>query len=90
MATFTQEEIYQIKAAIMALATGARVVSVSYAGPPQRTVIYSEAQIGDLRALLAQAQSSAVGTTRFRRASFRKGFRDGGGESWRRRCGDEE
>lgn len=70
---WSPEELAQIQAAVLALATGARVASVSYAGPPARTIQYVPADLGQLRALLAEATASSGGMT-FRRAAFSKGF----------------
>jgi hypothetical protein len=45
MATWTSEDIAAVRAAIVALASGARVASVSFAGPPARTVSYATAPV---------------------------------------------
>jgi hypothetical protein len=71
---WSQAELDSVKAAVLALASGSRVVSVSYAGPPARSVSYGIADLGELRALLAEMQRSVTGATTFRRASFTKGF----------------
>lgn len=74
---WTQSEIDQVKAAVMALATGAAVQSVTYAGPPARTVTYHPTDLDKLRKLLgemvadvnAQNGNSAVSFV-----GFSKGF----------------
>lgn len=72
---WTSEDISAVRAAIVALAAGSRVASVSFAGPPSRTVSYAAAQLGELRSLLASMESQASSTApRFRRAGFSKGF----------------
>jgi hypothetical protein len=78
MAAWTADEIAQVRAAILALVTGARVVSISYAGPPARSVSYQIADIGQLRALMAEMQGGQGGST-YRLASMRKGLGGGGG-----------
>lgn len=79
MATWTTEERDQLKAAVLALATGARVVTVNYSGPPARSVTYGAASLDDLRKLLAEAEA-AVGSSSNQRTTVRyplmsKGFR---------------
>lgn len=74
MASWTQEEYEQVAAAVVALATGTRVVTISYAGPPARSVQYGQANLADLRALLAEMRQSLAGAIRFRRVEFSKGF----------------
>ena len=73
MATWTQEEYDALRAAV---ASG--VLTVKYAGPPAREITYQS--LSDMRALLAEMAASIAdqngGATRFRRAAFRKGFRD--------------
>ncbi len=72
---WTAEEVAQVRAAILALATGTRTVSISYAGPPARSETYAEADLPELRKLLAEMERSATGATKFRRVAFDKGFR---------------
>lgn len=71
---WTQAEADQVRAAILALASGTRAVQVSYAGPPARSVSYGIADLAELRALLAEMERTASGAPAFRRASFSKGF----------------
>lgn len=71
---WTTEEAASIRAAVLALATGTRVATVSYAGPPARSVQYGVADLDALRKLLAQAEASATAAPTFRRAAFSKGF----------------
>lgn len=81
MANWTQEDIDTLKAAI-----GGGVLSVSYAGPPARSITYQS--LDAMRALLADmtrgvnAASPAAVTSR--RAVVRSGFRSGGRSSFRR------
>lgn len=69
-----QTDADAVRAAVVALATGARVVTVSYAGPPARSVQYAAAQLDELRSLLAQMDRQLAATPSFRRVSFSKGF----------------
>ena len=75
MATWTAGELAQVRAAVLALATGTRVVTVSYAGPPARSVTYGAADLAALRELLAEMERSANGKPSFRRITYGKGFR---------------
>lgn len=68
--TWTQEEIDQLRAAI---ASG--VLTVSYAGPPARSITYQS--LADMRELLAEmvaSSAAASGGTRFRLGATRKGL----------------
>lgn len=73
---WTPEEIAQVRAAVLDLTIGKRVVSVSYAGPPARSVQYHPADLGQLRSLLTEMEDSLVVrcAPRFRRVAFGKGF----------------
>ncbi len=71
---WTQADADQVRAAIVALASGTRAVSVSYAGPPARSVTYGAANLGELRALLSEMERTATGAPTYRRVSFSKGF----------------
>lgn len=71
---WTQQDVDQVRAAVVALAAGTRVVTVSYAGPPARSVTYGAANLAELRELLAEMERSVSGGTRFRRVAFGKGF----------------
>jgi hypothetical protein len=66
--TWTQEEIDALKAAI---ASG--VLTVSYAGPPQRSVTYQS--LAEMRALLADMNRQVTEAPSYRRVQFNKGFR---------------
>jgi len=73
---WTQADADAVRAAIVALAAGTRVVTVSYAGPPARSVTYGAAQLGELRALLSEMDRSLnASAPNFRRVTFGKGFR---------------
>lgn len=74
---WTQAEVDQIRAAVLALATGAREVSVTYAGPPSRSVQYEPVDLPNLRSLLAEMQADvlrASGGASYRLAATRKGL----------------
>lgn len=71
---WTPDEVAQVRAAVLALAAGTRTVSVSYAGPPARSVSYGTANLGELRALLADMERSQGGNPTYRLASTRKGL----------------
>lgn len=76
MATFVQADIDNLKAAIIALASGQSVQTVSYNGPPARTVTYRQGDLPTMRSLLASMQQD-VGATNgnkgYRLAGFKKG-----------------
>lgn len=67
MVIWTQADIDKLKKAI---ASG--VLSVSYAGPPQRSVTYQSLEA--MRSLLAEMVGQVNGRTAYTRASFSKGF----------------
>lgn len=71
---WTQSELDQVKAAVLALATGTRTVSISYAGPPARSETYGIVDLGSLRALLAEMTRELGTGTTYRLASTRKGL----------------
>ena len=74
MAAYTQSDADAVRAAILALATGQRVASVSYAGPPARTVQYVATDLDKLKDLLADIESSLRTTPGFRLAKTCKGL----------------
>lgn len=63
-----------MRAAVLALATGARVATVTYAGPPSRSVTYQATELSDLRNLLSEMERAVSGTASYRRVAFSKGF----------------
>lgn len=65
---WTQAEIDTLKAAI---ASG--VLTVTYAGPPQRSVTYQS--LTQMRALLAEMRRDVGDYRRYRRVAHSKGFR---------------
>lgn len=71
---WTQSDADQVREAILKLVTGKRVVTVNYAGPPARSVSYQLAELGDLRAILAEMERSAGGGATYRLASTRSGL----------------
>jgi hypothetical protein len=79
VAGYTQADVDKIRAAIVALAAGERIVTVEYDGPPKRSATYQQVDLPALRSLLADAVADvarAAGTrTSSRRAQFNKGFR---------------
>lgn len=71
---YTQTDLTNVQNAILALATGERVVSVSIAG---QTVEYQSVNLPKLRELRAEIQSelqSASGNSRFVLTSTSKGL----------------
>lgn len=71
---WAQEDVDAVKAAIIALVSGKRAVSVSFTGPPARTVSYQAVELDKLRAILAEMERSVSGAPRFSRFAFSKGF----------------
>lgn len=71
---WSQSDLDQVKAAVLALATGTRAVSVSYTGPPARSVSYGIVDLAALRALLAEMQREIGGGTTYRLGATRKGL----------------
>lgn len=63
-----------VRAAILKFAIGKRVVSVLFAGPPQRSVTYQMAQLDELRALLAQITRELGGGATYRLGATRTGL----------------
>jgi hypothetical protein len=74
-----QADADSLRSAIISLATGARVATVSYAGPPARSVTYAAADLPAIEALLARIERSLLLTSGYRRVSFSKGFDTGSG-----------
>lgn len=72
-AIWTQADIDKLRAAI-----SGGVLTVSYAGPPPRSITYQS--LDAMRRLLAEMVGQVQKPTRFRRATFAKGFdrRSGG------------
>lgn len=68
MALWTQADIDNLKAAV---ASG--VMTVSYDGPPRRSITYQS--LGEMRKLLAEMSREVNGATTYRRVKFSKGFR---------------
>lgn len=71
---WTQTDADAVRAAIVALASGTRAVTVSYAGPPARSVTYGTAQLDELRSLLSEMDRAVSASPKFRRIAFSKGF----------------
>lgn len=67
---FTQAEVDAIKAALLKLVNGERIVSVALA---DRVVQYQQADIEQLRALLASAEAAQAGGHPYRLAAHAKG-----------------
>lgn len=76
---WTQADADAVKAAIVALASGTRVTTVVYQGPPQREVQYAATDLPQLRSLYAEIERAVNGAPTFRNASFSKGFYPSGG-----------
>ena len=71
---FTPTDLTNVQTAIMALAMGTRKVSVSIGN---KTISYSQAQLGDLRALreeIVAEVGSAAGRSQFVLAQTEKGL----------------
>lgn len=74
---WTQDDVDEMRAALKRLLTGAAVQTVSYNGPPARTVVYHAADIGLLKNEIAQAEVAlqrASGAKPYRLAKTSKGF----------------
>lgn len=71
---WSQSDLDQVRAAVLALATGSRVVTISYAGPPARSVTYGIVDLAALRALLAEMTRELNTGATYRLASTRKGL----------------
>lgn len=74
---WTQADADAVRAAITKLAIGKRAVSISYAGPPARSITYQIAELDKLRALLAEMTAElarASGAPTYRLAATRKGL----------------
>lgn len=74
---WTQADVDEMRAALKRLLMGAAVQTVSYNGPPARTVAYHPADIDALRAELAQAEATLArssGAKPYRVAKTSKGL----------------
>jgi hypothetical protein len=71
---WTQEDIDALKAAILALATGTAVQTVTFGGPPERTVTYQQVQLPELRSLLAEVSGAVNARSSYTRVRWNKGF----------------
>lgn len=74
---WTQEDVDKLRAALLKLASGEAVQTVSYNGPPARSVTYQQANLPDLWRTLATVQAevnAAAGVKPYRFAAHRKGF----------------
>lgn len=67
VAIWTQIDIDELKVAIKS-----GVLSVSYSGPPSRTVTYQS--LAEMRSLLASMIRDVGGNASYRRVQWRKGF----------------
>lgn len=76
MATWTDADITTLKAAIVALASGEKVQTISFDGPPRRQVTYHPTDLDKMRSLLAEMIRDVRGTTRYRRVKWSRGFRE--------------
>jgi hypothetical protein len=73
---WTEEDVAKLRAAIVALASGQAVISVSYAGPPARTVTYAQADLDKMRALLAEMNRQVTAAPHYRRVRWSRGFHE--------------
>lgn len=64
---WTEEDLARLKEAV---ASG--ILTVSYSGPPARTVTYQN--LAEMRKLLAEMRGEVNGAPRTRYAAFRKGL----------------
>jgi hypothetical protein len=75
---WSQEDVDKLRAAVLALASGEAVQTVTYSGPPSRTVMYQVQDLDKMRALLSEMVAdvrNAAGTRRgYRVATTRKGM----------------
>ena len=71
---WTQSDVDALQAAIAQLAIGKRVVTVSHAGPPARSVTYAAAQLSELRELLTVMRREVGGSPGYRLATTRSGL----------------
>lgn len=76
---WTQADADSVQAAITELAIGKRVVTVSYAGPPARTLTYQMAELPQLRSLLSEINRSIGGGATYRLGATRTGLGGGSG-----------
>lgn len=76
--TWTQADVDKLRAAVLALASGEAAQTVTYAGPPARTIVYQTTNLDKMRSLLAEmvaAVGNAAGTRQgYRVATHRKGL----------------
>lgn len=84
---WTQADADAVRVAIFKLATGARDVSVSYAGPPPRSISYQMVDLADLRALLTEITREVGGTAGVRLAATRNGLGGPSGGGFGGGCG---
>lgn len=70
---WNQADVDKLKAAIVALASGEAVATVSYDGPPKRSVTYQQADLSKMRALLAEMNRQVTKAPSHRLATFRSG-----------------
>lgn len=64
---WTQDDVDTLKRAIKS-----GVLSVTYAGPPARSITYQS--LPEMRSLLAEMVGQSGGRRRYRRVAIRKGF----------------
>jgi hypothetical protein len=63
MASFTQADIDRLRAAYVALVAGEAAQTVSFAGPPSRSVTYHPADVERLERILAHYDRTASGAS---------------------------
>ena len=73
MAAWTQDDADAVRAAIRDLAIGKRVVTITFAGPPQQSNTYQAVDLKDLEALLTKIERSLSTKPGYRLASICKG-----------------
>lgn len=75
--TWTAADVAALKAAILALASGEKVQTVSYGGPPARSVTYHAVDLPTMRDLLAEMVADVAqqgGRASYRLVKTSKGF----------------
>ena len=70
---YTQADADAVREAILKLSIGRREVSVSFAGPPARSITYQMVQLSELKELLAEINRSIGSGPSFRLGATNKG-----------------
>ena len=73
--TWTEADRDKLRAAIIALATGEAVQSITFDGPPRRSVTYHAQDLDKMRALLAEVERQVSKAPSHRLVRFDQGWR---------------